>query len=78
MFSSWNMGFLRQEYWSDLPFPSAGDHILSEFSTMTGPSWVALHNMAHGFTELNKAVVHVIRLISFLWLWFSFCVPSDR
>ena len=26
---------------------------------------------------LNKAVVHVIRMVSFLWLWFSFCLPSD-
>ena len=29
--------------------------------------------MAHSFVELDKAVVHVISLISFLWLWFSFC-----
>ena len=27
--------------------------------------------MAHSFTELDKAVVHVISLVSFLWLWFS-------
>ena len=33
---------------------------------MTCPSWVALHGMAHGFTELDKAVVHVLRLVSFL------------
>ena len=39
------------------------DHILSELSTMTHPSWVALHVMAHSFIELDKAVVHVIRLI---------------
>ena len=26
----------------------------------------------------SKAVVHVIRLVSFLWLWFSVCLPSDR
>ena len=26
--------------------------------------------MAHSFIELDKAVVHVIRLVSFLWLWF--------
>ena len=71
-------GFLRQEYWSGLPFPSPVDHVLSEFSTMTRPSWVALHGMAYGFIELNKAVVHVISLVSFLWLWFSFCLPSDR
>ena len=35
------MGFSRQEYWSGLPFPSAVDHILSDVSTMTHPSWVA-------------------------------------
>ena len=69
--------FSRQEYWSGLPFPSPGDHILSELSTMTRLSWVALHGMAHSFIELDKAVVHVIRLISFLWLWFLFCLPSD-
>ncbi|CAM9851899.1 unnamed protein product [Rangifer tarandus platyrhynchus] len=27
--------------------PSPVDHILSEFSTMICPSWVALHSMAH-------------------------------
>ena len=71
------MGFSRQEYWSGLPFPSPVDHFLLELSTMTSPSWVALHGMAHSFIELGKAVVHVISLISFLWLWFSFCLPSD-
>ena len=71
------MGFSRQEYWSGLPFPSPIDHILSELSTMTQASWVALHGMAHSFIELDKAVVHVIRLTSFLWLWFSVCLPSD-
>ena len=71
------IGFSRQEYWSGLPFPSPVDHILSELSTMTHPSWVALHGMAHIFIELNKAVVHVIRMVSFLWLWFSVCLPSD-
>ena len=70
------MGFSRQEYWSGLPFPSPVDHILSEQSTMTRPSWVALHGMAHNFIELKKAVVHVIRLVSFLWLWFSICLLS--
>ena len=70
-------GVLKQEYWSGLPFPSPVDHVLSELSTMTCPSWVALHSMAHSFFELDKAVVHVIRLVSFLWLWFSFCLPYD-
>ena len=71
------MGFWRQEYWSGLPFPSPVDHILSELSTMTRLSWVALRDMAHSFYELDKAVVQVISLVSFLWLWFSFCLPYN-
>ena len=47
------------------------DHVLSELSTVTRLSWVVLHGMAHSFTELDKAVVHVISLISFLWLGAS-------
>ena len=63
-------GFSRQEYWSGLPFPCSGNHILSELSTMTCPSWVV--PMAWlSFIELDKAVVHVIKLASFLWLWFQ-------
>ena len=69
------MVFSRQEYWSDWPFPSPVDHILSEPSTMAFPSWVALHGMVHGFIELDKAVIHVISLVSFLWLQFSSCLP---
>ena len=65
------MGFSRQEYWSGLPFPSPVDRVLSELSTMT------LHGMAHSFIELDKTVVRVMRLVSFLWLWFSVCLPSD-
>ena len=65
------MGFSRQEYWSGLPFPCLGVYILTEISTMTCPSWVALHGMAHTFIELDQAVVHVIRLVSFLRLWFN-------
>ena len=70
------MGFSRQEYGSGLLFSSPVDRTLSELSTMTCLSWVALHGMAHSFIELdkavldkvvvNKAVVHVIRLVSFL------------
>ena len=37
------MGFSRQEYCSGLPFPSPVDHILSDLSTFTCPSWVAPH-----------------------------------
>ena len=32
-------------------------------STMTHPSWVALHSMAHSFIDLVKAVIHVISLM---------------
>ena len=71
------MGLSRQEYCSGLPFPSPVDHVLSELSTMTHPSWVALHGMAHSFIELDKIVVHVINLVSFLWLWLSFCLSYD-
>ena len=71
------MGFPRKEYWSGLPLTSPVDHLLSELSTMTHLSWVALHGMAHSFIELDKTMSHVISLISFLWLWFSFCLPSD-
>ena len=35
-------------------------------------SWVALHGMAHSFIELDKAVVRVISLVSFLWLNCAF------
>jgi len=34
-------------------------------------SSVALHGMAYSFIEFYKAVIHVIILVSFLWLWFS-------
>ena len=59
------MGFSRQEYLSGLPVPSPVDHILSDLSTMTLPSWVAPQGMA-SFIELDEAVVHDIRLASFL------------
>ena len=73
------MVFSRQKYWSGLPFPSPVDHILSDLSTMTHLIWVALHGMAHSFIELDKAVVQMISLVSFLWLWFSlFCPLMDK
>ena len=69
------MGFSRLEYWSDLPFPSPVDHVLSELSSISHPSWVALHGIAHSF--IDKAMVHVINLVSLLRLWFLVCLPSD-
>ena len=37
------------------------DHVLSELSTMTRLSRVALHSMAHSFVELVKTVVHAMK-----------------
>ena len=39
-----------------MPFPSPVDHVLSELSTVTHPSWVTLHGMAHSFTKLEYEV----------------------
>ena len=69
-------GLSRQEHWSGFPFPSPVDHVLSELSTMTHPSWVALNGMAHSFIELDKAVIHVISFISFLKKWFWFLLSA--
>ena len=60
------MGLSRKEYWSGLPFPSPVDHILSDLSTMTRPSWVAPRAWL-SFIDLDKAVV-------LMWLdWLVFC-----
>ena len=49
-----------------IPVPSPEDHILSDLSTMTRPSWVAPQAW-FSFIELDKAVVLV-------WLdWLVFC-----
>ena len=65
------MGFSRQEYWSGLPLPYPVDHILSDLSTMTRPSWVALRAWL-SFIALDKAVVLV-------WLdWLVFCEYGFR
>ena len=42
---------------------------------MTRPSWVALYGMAHSSIKLDKAVVHVIGLISFVQVWFHSVGP---
>ena len=55
--------------WFAIPFSS--EHTLSELSTMTHLFWVVLHSMAYSFFDLDQAVIHVIRLVSFLWLWFQ-------
>ena len=65
---------LRQECWSGFfiiqPFhsplkwiPFSSGPCFVKLSTMTHPSWVALHGMAYSFTELDNAVIHMISLI---------------
>ena len=55
------------------------DHVLSELSTMMHPSWLALHGMAHSFIELDKAVVHVVSLISVMRVYVPrFFVSSQQ
>ena len=43
------MGFLRQEYWSGLPFPSPGD-LPDPGNEPTSPAW------AHGFFTTEPPV----------------------
>ena len=68
------MGFSRQEYWSGLPF-------LLQWTTFcqTSPPWSDHLGWPYtawlSFIELDKAVVHVIRSVSFLWLWFQSVCP---
>ena len=65
--------------WCGLPFPSPVDHILSELYTMTCLSWVALHGMAHSFTELDKALIYVISLVSESRRWSRrMCTHSPK
>ena len=53
-------------------------HSLLQWTTIcqNSPPWPVYlgwpyQGTALSFIELNKAVVHMIRLVSFLWLWFS-------
>ena len=49
------MWFSRQEHWSVFPFPSPVDgSYFAELSTMTRPTWVAPHGIAHSSTEWDK------------------------
>ena len=56
-------------------------HSLLQWTTFcqTSPPWPTHPGWPHmawlSFIELEKAVVHVIRLTSFLWLWFQCVCP---
>ena len=54
----------RMLKWFALLSPAV--HIFSKLCTVTHPSWVTLQDMAHSFVQLDKAVVHVFCLVSFL------------
>ena len=79
------MGFSWQEYWSGLPFPPPVDNFSSELFTMTHPSWVALHGVAHSFTELCRpftttrlwSMIHVIQQIPQCFDYCIFVVLSE-
>ena len=60
------MVFSRQECWSSLLCPSPVDHVLLELSTMTHPSWVALHGMLIVSLSYTK-------LWSVWSFWLVFC-----
>ena len=68
------MGFSRQD-------TEAVYHSFLQWTTFcqTSPPWPSHLEWPHmawlSFIELDQAVVHVIRLASFLWLWFQCVCP---
>ena len=76
------MGSSKQEYCSGLPSSPPGNHVLSELSTVTHLSGVALHGLAHSFIESceplgdDKAVIQEGRsLYSSFTVAFRKCSP---
>ena len=59
-------GVLKARILKQFAIPFSSGLCFVRTFTMTHPSWVALHGMAHPFIKLDKAVVLVISLISFL------------
>ena len=51
-------GVLKARMLKYFAIPFSVDHILSELSTMTCPSWVALNGMAHRFIDSCKPLCH--------------------
>ena len=68
------ISFYRQGYWSALPFLSPVDHICQN-----SPPWPVCLGWPYmawlSFIDLDKAVVHVIRMASCLWFWFQSVFP---
>ena len=65
-------GVLAVKCWSGFPFSPSVDHVLSELSTMTHPSWVALHGTAHGFIEFQKPLPQdkavILEVVSYMYI----------
>ena len=61
--------------WFSIPFSSENIDILSDLSTMTCPSWVTPQGMAWFHWVRQGCGPSVIRLTSFLWLWFQCVCP---
>ena len=59
--------------------PEVVCHSLLQWTTFCQNSlpWPVCLGMAHSFIEWDKAVVHMISLVSFRWLWISFCLSPD-
>ena len=49
-------GVLKARILKWFPIPFSSGPCFVRLSTMTRPSWVALHGMAHSFNELDKSV----------------------
>ena len=52
------MGFSKQKYCSEFPFPPLKDHVFSELFTVSHSPWVTLHGIAQSFTELHEPLCH--------------------
>ena len=64
------MGFLWQEQWSGWPLPPPVENVLSELFTLTHPSLVVLHSMAHQFIDLSKLLLNDTPVIhEFIFIW---------
>ena len=66
--TSLSMGFSRQEYWSGLPFPSAGD-LPNPGIKPRSPALQADALSCEPWDECNCAVVWAFFGIAFLWDW---------
>ena len=84
----WSAGMSSSEFWLIFdPFLLIFDHSLlsGQIFQMHLVHALPIHAISHFsktscclFIGLDKAVVHMNSLISFLWLWFSFSPPSDN